>query len=188
VTALAVAIAGIVTAVSQFGGGDSSASARESTTAPVAAAATNAAVEGDAQRELRSHIPSTIWLTCGVPRDPEPGAVAAFNCKYREIVGLQYNLFASTQELETDYKDVKRRYGLARSLPGKSCGAGEFEGAYRVSGRAVGHVLCFVDKPSHVASIVWTDDRLDIMSFAWRDDALLSALFESWRKGVGPTE
>lgn len=68
------------------------------------------------------------------------------------------------------------------------CGTGNFEGVYRVGGRDVGRYLCFVDKQGHVASIVWTDGRFDIMSFAWRDDLLLAPLFESWQKGVGPTE
>jgi hypothetical protein len=59
-----------------------------------------------------------------------------------------------------------------------------------LSGRLldVGHLLCFVDHSGQVASIVWTDDRLDIMSFAWRDDFKLSPLFEAWQKGVGPSE
>jgi hypothetical protein len=190
ITALAAAIAGIVTAVSKFGGGESApparTPAREVATAP--APATTVIVESDAQRELRSHIPDRIWLTCGTPRYPEEGSVAAFNCKYREVVGLQYNLFASSQELEKGYKAVKQRYGLAASPSGTSCGTGNFEGVYRVGGGDVGRYLCFIDKQGHVASIVWTDRRFDIMSFAWRDDLLLAPLFESWQKGVGPTE
>jgi hypothetical protein len=34
----------------------------------------------------------------------------------------------------------------------------------------------------------WTDDGLDILSFAWRSDQNLPALFEAWQKGVGPDE
>ena len=37
-------------------------------------------------------------------------------------------------------------------------------------------LLCFVR--DGVASIVWTDG--DMLSFAWRDDGNLDALYESW--------
>jgi hypothetical protein len=138
------------------------------------------------QRELVSHIPASIRTTCGPPIAAEPGSVAAVNCTYRKIVGLQYNLFASTQELRTDYTEVHRRYGFTGPAQGASCGGGKYEGQYRVGGRAVGHVLCFVDRSAHVAAIVWTDDRLDILSLAWRNDENLLALFDAWRTGVGP--
>jgi hypothetical protein len=36
------------------------------------------------------------------------------------------------------------------------------------------------------AAIVWTDGRVDILSFAWREDPNLPALFDAWRTGVGP--
>lgn len=36
------------------------------------------------------------------------------------------------------------------------------------------------------ASIVWTEDGLDILSFAWRNDANLPALLDAWRNGEGP--
>jgi len=188
IATLAAAIAGLVTALSQFGGGGSAQPSAAPAAATTPGAATTVIVESDAQRELRSRIPSSIWPTCGPPVDPEEGSVAACNCKYREIVRLQYNLFASSQELETAYEVVTRRYGLAGAPTGNSCDAGKFEGVYRVAGREAGHLLCFVDDPGHVAAIVWTDDGLDILSFAWRSDQNLPALFEAWQKGVGPDE
>jgi hypothetical protein len=187
VATVVVAVGGIVTAVSQLGGSGSAQPAAAPSPPTASGAATTVIVESDAQHELRSHVPSAIWPTCETPRDPEPTAVAAFNCRYREIVGLQYNLFASSQELESDYRTVKRRFGLAAAPKGASCDRGQFEGVYRVGGREVGHLLCFVDKQGHVASIVWTDGRLDIMAFAWRDDLKLAPLFETWQKGVGPS-
>jgi hypothetical protein len=57
---------------------------------------------------------------------------------------------------------------------------------FRVGGRDAGRLLCFVDEPGHVAAIVWTHDELDILSFAWRDDMKLPALFDAWQTGVGP--
>lgn len=178
ITAFIVAIAGLVAAVTQLGGGSHS----ESGATP-GGATTTVVFQSAAQRELHSHVPGSIWPSCGPPETPEEHAVAAFNCKYREIVGLQYNLFASSRELDQTYADVKRRYGLAGALTGRSCAAGSFEGDFR----GVGRVLCFVDDAGHVASIVWTDRRLDILAFAWRDDKDLPALYDAWRRGdAGP--
>jgi hypothetical protein len=185
--ALVVAIAGLVTALTQIGLGGSTPHAAAPPAATPPGAATTV-VENGAQRELRSRIPDSILPTCGPPVDPEEGSVAAFNCKYREIDGLQYNLFASSQELDKSYGAIKRRYGLTGTPAGKSCDAGEFEGVYRVADRDAGRLLCFVDDPGHVAAIVWTDDDLDVLSFTWRSDKNLPALFEAWQKGVGPEE
>jgi hypothetical protein len=179
ITTLLVAIAGLVSAVNGFGSGDEQA---PSTTAVPAA---GAAIEGDAQAELRSRIPTSVRSSCGPPVHPEEGAAAAFNCKYRELVGLQYNLFASTREMERDFARVKRRYGLQGTLGGSSCAAGDFEGDYVDGDRTVGRVLCFVN-PGSEAAIVWTHGELDIVSFAWREDLNLEALYDAWRQGLGP--
>jgi hypothetical protein len=177
ITTLVVAIAGLVTAVNHFGGNSD-----KSPSSPTATGGAGAALESDADTGLQSHIPTAIWSSCGPPVDAEEHAAAAFNCKYRRVVGLQYNLFASAQEMEESYADVKRRYKLEGRLIADSCGAGAFEGDYRSGG----HLLCFVDDPSHVAAIVWTDRDVDILSFAWRDDMNLSALYQAWQQGLGP--
>lgn len=179
ITTLIVAIAGLVTAVNQFGGDSEQ---PPSTPTATATAGAGAALASDADTELQSHIPTAIWSSCGPPVDAEEHAAAAFNCKYRQVVGLQYNLFASAQEMEETYADIKRRYKLEGALNADSCGAGPFEGDYPLGG----HLLCFIDDPGHVAAIVWTDGDLDILSFAWRDDMNLSALYEAWQQGFGP--
>jgi hypothetical protein len=101
---LIAAIAGLVTAVTQLRGGDHASSGPPGVTTIVA-------TDTAALRELRSHIPAAIRPTCGPPKYPEENAVAAFNCTYREIVGLQYNLFASDADLKHGIQRVKKRYG-----------------------------------------------------------------------------
>jgi hypothetical protein len=192
VTALVVAVGGLATALTQLGGDgsgeDTRASHEDTAGSPGPGGGTETAVllGSASQRELLAHVPAEIRSSCGPPRDPEDGAAAAINCTYRERVGLQYNLFASSGELEEAYAEVKRRYGLEGELDGESCAAGSFEGEHRAGDRAVGRVICFVDEPGHVAAIVWTHEELDVLSFAWRDDLDLTALHDTWRRGVGP--
>ena len=177
-----VAITGLITAITQLGGDDAGSPAAKDSEAPPA---TVTAALDPSERELRSRIPEAILPSCGRPENPEPTAIAAVNCKYRAVVGLQYNLFASGTELEDGYQDVKDRYGLTGDLGGGSCGEGSFEGDYLAGNREAGHLLCFVGDDG-VAAIVWTDRLLDVMSFAWREDGELAGLFDAWAEGVGP--
>ena len=148
VATLLVAVTGLVTAITQLSGDD------ETPAGPPAAASRVPTDETDAQ--LWSHIPQSLRSTCRRSTDQEAGAISAYNCTWRRIVGLQYNLFTSTPELAAG-------------------------GAYEPGGS----MLCFVGDDG-VASIVWTDDELDIMTFAWRDDGKLDALYDAWTEGVGP--
>lgn len=152
VAALIAAIVGLVTLVTQIGGGDGKPSPAQGGVTTVVGTDT------PSQQELRAAIRATIRPTCGPPKDPEENAVAAFNCTYREIVNLQYNLFASKADLRRGIERVKARYG-SRS---HECGSKP--------------LLCFVRDGT--ASVVWTDG--DMLAFAWRDDGNLDALYESW--------
>ena len=154
VATLLVAVAGLIAAVKQLSGSQSS---------PEPVAVTTV-VNGDtpAERELRSHIPAEIRPSCGPPVNAEETAVAAFNCTYREVVKLQYNLFASDLELRHDVARVRKLYGDKHE-----CGTKP--------------LLCF-EQSSGEADIVWIDEPANVMGFAYRDDGHLDALYESWRK------
>jgi hypothetical protein len=154
VATLLVAIAGLIAAAKQLTGSEGSSE-------PVAV---TTVVNGDtpSERELRSHIPAEIRPSCGAPINPEETAVAAFNCSYREVVKLQYNLFASNLELRRDVARVRKLYGDKHE-----CGTKP--------------LLCF-EQSSGEADIVWIDAPANIMGFAYRDDGHLDALYESWRK------
>jgi len=158
VATLIAAIVGLVTLVTQLTGGGSGKFDAQSGGQPTL-------VNNDtpAQRELRARIPASIRPTCGQPKDPEENAVAAFNCTYREIVNLQYNLFASNADLRQGVESVKERYGS----DSHECGTKP--------------LLCFVQ--DGVASIIWTRGS-DILAFAWRDDGKLDALYESWNEAI----
>ena len=130
---------------------------------------------------LWSHIPAELRSTCKRSTSGEPGAVSAYNCTYKRVIGLQYDLFSSTLELAAAYEAVKRQY-LPNGAPGETCSDGGFDGDYEPGGS----LLCFVGEHGG-ASIVWSDDELDILSFAWRtDDGTLRALYDAWQDGMGP--
>jgi hypothetical protein len=176
VATLLVAVTGLVTAVTQLRGG-------EEKDVSEAVAGTGPVVTGvpadEADAELWSRIPAGLRTTCRRSTDQEAGAISAYNCTYRRVVGLQYNLFASTGELEDGFAEVKERYGVRGS--GATCADGEYEGPYRGSGT----MLCFVGDDG-VAAVVWTDPEVDILSFSWRNDGKLAELYDAWKTGVGP--
>jgi hypothetical protein len=176
---LLAAIAGLITAFTQIGGGHSTAGGTPGTTSTTTTTAP-LVLEDTSVRELYSHVPASIQPTCTRPKYPEETAAASMNCSYRYLIGLQYNLFASSSELEADYRDVKKRFGVTPKRTG-SCAQGPFEGRF-----GGGHLLCFVQSDG-TASIVWTTPKLQIMSFAWREDGKLPALYDAWQQGFGPT-
>ena len=162
VTALAtllVAVGGLVTAAWHLGGDDGN--------SPAAAVTVETTGSGYTvyPPELRSAIPAGILPTCGRPKYPEETAIAATNCTYREVVNLQYNLFASDVELHQDVASVRKRFGDKHE-----CGTKP--------------LFCFVQDNGE-ADIVWIDEPKRIMGFAYRDDGNLEALYESWRELAG---
>ena len=177
VATLLVAVTGLVTAITQLGGKDDT---QPNAAASAVSAASNGVPADETDALLWSHIPESLRSTCRRSTDQEAGAISAYNCTWRRIVGLQYNLFTSTPELADGFEEVRQRYGL-EDADGASCPDGNFEGPYEPGGRMV----CFVGDDG-VASIVWTDDELDVMTFAWRDDGKLDALYDAWTEGVGP--
>src|SRR3954451_9545198 len=79
------AVTGLIAALTQLrGNGDHA-----------AAATTTVEAQSSADSELLADIPSSIRASCGKAVDPEPGNAAAFNCSYRDVVHLHYNLYAS---------------------------------------------------------------------------------------------
>ena len=167
---------GLITAITQLGGNDDT---QPNSAASAVSTASNGVPADETDALLWSHIPESLRSTCRRSTDQEAGAISAYNCTWRRIVGLQYNLFTSTPELADGFEEVRQRYGL-ENPDGASCPDGNFEGPYEPGGRMV----CFVGDDG-VASIVWTDDELDVMTFAWRDDAKLDALYDAWTH-VGP--
>jgi hypothetical protein len=162
VTALAtlvVAITGLVTAMKHLVGTSGASTATSATVERTTSSDTLSSPD------LRAAIPAQIRPTCrpSGPTDyPEETAVAAANCRYREVVELQYNLFASDVELRQDLTSVRRRFGDKHECGSKP-------------------LFCFV-QDSGQASIIWIDEPKRMLGFAWRDDGNLDALYESWNE------
>lgn len=56
------------------------------------------------------------------------------------------------------------------------------ERTYTVGGETIGRLACYVADEGY-AALVWTDDRLQIVSYASRDDGDIAAVYDWW---VGP--
>lgn len=81
-------------------------------------------------------------------------------------------------------EDNAGTYGQADATDAGSCADGGCEGDYEPDGEGAGRLPCFVD--AEVAAIVWTDEAVDVLSFAYRDDRDLPVLYDAWSGGVGP--
>jgi hypothetical protein len=171
-TALIVAIGGFLTAIGKLDGGDDQPPAKTATPAST----------GTSLHRVRSYVPSGIADSCGASDAPEDGSTAALDCSTEGVDGIQYNLFASASTMARAYARQRHKLGGDRS----GCANGTFDGEYVVDGRRRGRLLCFVHHPGE-AAIVWTNDDLKVLSFAWRDDEDPEALYEAWKPGLGPT-
>jgi len=177
-TTLVVAVGGLLTAVNKFSGDEPKPAAVKAS--PTAA---RAAVAGSPHEALRAIIPAAIRPTCARSDAPEDGSTAALECGTGGLDGIQYNLFPSVDAMTRAY--ARQRPKLAGD-PGAGCAKGSYEGDYVVDGQRRGRLLCFVNHPGE-AAIVWTDDKLKVLSFAWRNDEDPEAVYNAWKPGLGPS-
>jgi hypothetical protein len=175
-TTLIVAVAGLLTAVSKLNHDDANGAASK-------ASPTVVAQPSGPQGALRSHIPAAILPTCDRSDAPEDGSTTALDCGTDGLDGIQYNLFPSADAMARAY--AKQRPKLTGD-PSAGCAKGSFEGDYVVDGQRRGRLLCFVNHPGE-AAIVWTDDKLRVLSFAWRNDEDPEAVYNAWKPGLGPS-
>jgi hypothetical protein len=172
-TTLIVAVGGLVTAVHKLSGD-------EAKPAAVKGSVTGAAPATPRDR-LRSYIPASF--ECKRSGEPEDGSLVALDCGTDGVDGIQYNLFPSADAMTRAYE---RQRPKLTGDPSAGCAKGSFEGDYVVKGERRGRLLCFVHHPGE-AAIVWTDDELRVLTFAWRDDEDPGALYDAWKPGLGPS-
>jgi len=97
-----------------------------------------------------------------------------------------YYEFRSREAMESQYQELRQYWGVRDS---GQCGTRErSESAYDIGGRRyVGRYLCIPSNAEGDAIIYWTDNRLDILTLAYRNDDNIKALYRWWQDDAGPT-
>ena len=99
---------------------------------------------------------------------------------------VEYYQFRSPEAMDAYYQKVRNRWGVRDS---GQCGTRErSEGAYAIGvHQNVGRYLCIPKDAEGDAIIYWTDNRLNILTRAYRNDDDIKALYRWWQDDAGPS-
>lgn len=145
---------------------------------PVARPTPSARPGNEALKDVLSHVPRGLRDGCiELPRPPDdapgsancyPGAGAAF---------VQYRLYLDSGGMKQAFEtDVEANLGFDPPLRDECADDGTGLETWEY-----GRVLCYILKGE--ASVVWTDNRLNIFAWAKRGDDDFKALLDTWREG-----
>ena len=144
-----------------------------------------------AARHLLASVPAALAATCAPSSVPgtgtSQGADAVVVCQPR-VTGTP----GTVTYLQYRHRDAMQdSYGaLSQGLPSGNCRAAPGRGGYSQgsSSRAAGDLACSVGSKG-VRIFLWTDNRLDILSYAVSNRMTFAGLYRWWRgdSGPGPT-
>jgi hypothetical protein len=132
---------------------------------------------------LLEHVPPEIGPGC-VPDTQRlwTGELATLVCTDdSQDVTVTYSGFDSVDSLEAAFDASMQGIDLGDVAP--SCDEGPYTGAYQVDGEQVGNVTCWDERGGQ--AIMWSDDRLAILSVA-ASPTLDAAGLYLWWQGAGP--
>jgi hypothetical protein len=140
------------------------------------------------EEALLARVPEGHRSSCVSESDPYPdGRTARLTCTGEggEVVG--YAQMPDNASLYSAYDAIK-----ADTPEGKCADLERADGPYNISGTPAGRLLCFRggtagDPEADYAWIMWTDDQLLILSWAYRTDGDRTALYDWWLNKSGPT-
>jgi hypothetical protein len=144
-----------------------------------------------AERQLLAQVPAGFAGTCTPGRAPVTGALrgadAAVTCQPRAAGGPSSVTYLHFQRPGT----MRHAYQtLTRGLPPGNCMTTAGRGGYRFGspGRAGGELACSASRRG-LRVFVWTDRRLDVLSYAVSSGTTFAGLYQWWHgdSGPGPT-
>jgi hypothetical protein len=96
-----------------------------------------------------------------------------------------YYKFRSQEAMDSSYKEVRKQWGVRNS---GQCGTKKrSESLYNIGNRRnVGRLLCIPKDTNGNALIYWTNNRLSILSLAFRNDDNIKVLYRWWQNDAGP--
>jgi serine/threonine-protein kinase len=128
---------------------------------------------------LLTQVPTQTQGTCGrESRDDRAArAVAGVVCTSGPVT-VYYDAFRTKQAMDGYYNRLVNAVGAARDM-GDCLGEGATEDTWTLQGEPAGRLLCYTTTDGR-AVIVWTHDRLKVLSVAVRPDSNREALHEWW--------
>jgi serine/threonine-protein kinase len=170
--------------------GATSTSPSVSSSAPTTTAASSTTEPTElttAERALTTHAPEHGCDPWTYKVTDVDGVRAAIFCPAKGGAdAVVYYKFASRDAMEAYYREVMDSYGVRNE---GECGVSQrSEGLYDVGDRQnVGHLMCITEDSDGDAIIYWTDNRLSILTWAYRKGNDIAALHEWWTEDAGPT-
>ena len=138
---------------------------------------------GDLTALLLAHIPADIAPTC-TPDSQRlwEGEIVTLDCRPADAdVTVTYSGFDSADHMGAAYQASLDTIDLSNLTA--SCDTGTWSGAYQVDGQDVGQTTCWPQPNGH--AIMWSDDRLAILSVAVSPSLDAPGLYQWWL-GAGP--
>jgi len=175
---------------SAVAGATSTSPTASSSGAPTTTAATSTTEPTElttAEKALTTHAPERGCDPATYRATDIDGVRAAILCPAKGGAdGVAYYKFTSRDAMEVYYQEQVDDYGVRDE---GQCGVSRrAEGLYDVGDRKnVGHILCVSEDSEGDAVIYWTDNRLTILVWAYREGNDIAALYEWWKEDAGPT-
>ncbi len=133
---------------------------------------------GDLVPLLRAHVPEVIAATC-TPDEQRlwQGELTTLVCSPTDAdVQVTYSGFDTVDDMGRAYQSSLDTIDLSSAAA--SCDQGTFTGTYQVDGEDVGQVTCWSEPNGR--AIMWSDDRLSILSVAVSPSLDPAALYLWW--------
>lgn len=138
----------------------------------------------DPDEEVRTFVPAALEVFCE-PFDTGGATRASLTCQPQALPAdfVSYDYYDSVEQLRADYDALRGDYGVGADVTDFCPTEGEwFEGEEVTPGRLA---CAFDDELGTV--LFWTDERVNVITFAARFDGDAEALREWWRdNGMGP--
>ncbi len=138
---------------------------------------------GDLVSLLLAHIPADIATTCSPDSQRLwEGEVVTLVCAPADAdVEVTYSGFDTADHMGAAYQSSLDTIDLSQMAD--SCDAGTFSGSYQLDNAPVGQLTCWQEGAGQ--AIMWSDDRLSILSVAVSPSLDAAGLY-LWWEGAGP--
>lgn len=149
----------------------------------------SAGFPNDAEAAILRHIPENLHMGCGSVEEIYPTEIETVRCKPFNGPSIDYTAFANTLDMIEAYQGDVDSADPAPTDIGP-CALGNYESTYTVNGEPAGRILCtsFVSPRTNQTyrAIEWTNDELNILSYASSPTLGWGSMVDFWRGSAGP--